>query len=151
MDQKPCYQQTWSRHPKNRTIRGGRSRTHPKIGTWQYRRSQSKRYPSVSSIPPMLKAPLQKKYSTMLSSSQRSSDKNTKKLTDTINYSAHGKVLYCHKSHQTRHIQVDDWRWNRSKEYVAYQPAKKIICLKNSRQNLCSKRATCNQDSWPIK
>jgi hypothetical protein len=27
--------------PKNWTIRGGRSRTHPKIGTWQYTRSQS--------------------------------------------------------------------------------------------------------------
>jgi hypothetical protein len=50
-----------------------------KIGTWQYRRSQGKCYPSVSSIPPRSKAPLQQKYSTTLSASPRSSSmKNTK-------------------------------------------------------------------------
>jgi hypothetical protein len=38
-------------------------------------------------------------------------------------------------------------RWNRSKEYMAYQPIKKILRLKNSRQNLCSNKAMCNQDS----
>jgi hypothetical protein len=36
-------------------------------------------------------------------------------------------------------------------KYVAYQPTKKILRLKNSWQNLCSKRATCNHDSRPIK
>jgi hypothetical protein len=65
--------------PKNRTIRGGRSRTHPKIGTRQYRRSQSKRYPPVSSIPPRFKAPLQQKYlATLISSHRPSTMKNTK-------------------------------------------------------------------------
>jgi hypothetical protein len=37
--------------PKNRAIRGGRSRTHMKIRTWQNKRGQDKCYPSVSSIP----------------------------------------------------------------------------------------------------
>jgi hypothetical protein len=69
-------------------------RTHPKIRTRQYRRSQSKCYPSVNSIPPRLKALLQQKYSTTLSSSQRpSTAKSTKKLTDAVNYAAHEKVL----------------------------------------------------------
>jgi ribonuclease HI len=61
--------------PKNRTIRGGRSITHLKIRTRQYRRSQSKCYPSVSSMPPRLKMPLQQKYSTML---RPGTTKNTK-------------------------------------------------------------------------
>jgi hypothetical protein len=53
--------------------------THSKIGTGQYRRSQSKRYPLVSLIPPSLKVLLQQKYSTTLSSSRRpSAMKSTK-------------------------------------------------------------------------
>jgi hypothetical protein len=65
--------------PKNQTIRGGRSRTHAKIRNRQYRRNQSKRNHSVSSIPPRFKTPLQQKYSVSLSSSRRPSTiKNTK-------------------------------------------------------------------------
>ena len=56
-----------------------RSRTHPKIRTWQYRRSQSKHYPAISEIPPRTKAPLQQEYPVSIVTSRRpSTKKNTK-------------------------------------------------------------------------
>ena len=41
-----------------------------------------------------------------------------------------GRTFYCHKSHQTRHIQVDNRGWKRSQQHMAHQSTKKILRVK---------------------
>ena len=92
---------------KDRTIRRRRSRTHPKIRTRQYRRSQSKRYPAISKIPPRTKAPLQQEYSVSIITSRRlSTKKNTKNRRTPQTTQSIGRSFYRRKSHRTRHIKA---------------------------------------------
>ena len=51
------------------------------------------------------------------------------------------RSFYYRRGHRTRHVQVDNWRWKRSQQYMAHQPAKKILCMKAIR----------HQCSWSIK
>ena len=92
---------------KDRTIRRRRSRTHLKIRTRQHRRSQSKRYPAISEIPPRTKAPLQQEYTVSIITSQRpSTKKNTENRRTTQTTQSMGRSFYRRKSHRTRHIQA---------------------------------------------
>ena len=59
-------------------------------------------------------------------------------------------TFYCHKSHRTRHVQVDNWRWKRSQQYMAHQPTKKILRMKTT-QGRIHVQTTRDQRSRPIK
>ena len=61
-----------------------------------------------------------------------------------------GRSSYRHKSHRTRHIQVDNWRRKRSQQYMAHQPAKKILRMKITQERIYI-QATRDQCSWSIK
>ena len=136
---------------KDKTIRQRRSRTHPKIRTRQHRRSQSKCYPAISKIPPRTKAPLQQEYPVSIITSRRpSTKKNTKNQRTPQTTQSMGRSFYCLKSHWTRHVQVNNWRWERSQQYMAHQPTKKILRMKTT-QGRIHVQTTRDQRSRPIK
>ena len=115
---------------KNRTIWRRQSRRNKAVRNWFNRRNKRQCNHTKCKISARVTKTLWQKYSTPITKARGlSTTTNPEERWTTQTTQSMGRTLHREDSNRTRHIRVDDSRWNTCKEHLAYQPAQKILQL----------------------